>query len=131
MNYMGMTECEQAFDAFRFCVTKPDCGKCPWHDKCYRNGNRHVSIPTDLALAVIRELAELLNEGEVGMSKWIHIRDKVQDEGTRVLICGKRGGISIAMYVPESKNFWCNAKHVFIDAKHWMPLPEPVKGVRS
>ena len=60
---VGMTEYEQTFDALRFCVTKPDCGKCPWHDKCERNGTRHVSIPTALALAVLRELAGLLPSG--------------------------------------------------------------------
>lgn len=130
MNCMGMTESERIFDALRNCVATPKCRDCPWAE-CETLNNEKVEIPKDLALAVIRELAELRNEGEVGMSTWIHIRDKVPDAGTRVLICGKRGGISIAMYVPESKNFWCNAKHVFIDAKYWMPLPEPVKGVRS
>lgn len=52
-------EYEQTFDALRFCVTKPGCDKCPWHDKCERNGNRYVSIPTDLILAVLRKLADV------------------------------------------------------------------------
>jgi len=58
-----MTKREEVFEAFRFCVTKPDCAKCPWHDKCEKLKNRHVSIPTDLALAVLRELAGLLPSG--------------------------------------------------------------------
>ena len=62
------------------------------------------------------------------MSKWIWLGAKTPQDDERVLVCGKCGGISIARYVAETKEFWCNSKHMVIKAKYWMPLPAPVGG---
>ena len=52
-----MTENEKIFDAFRNCITEPKCRDCPW-DECNTLNNGCVEIPRDLALAVMRMLAE-------------------------------------------------------------------------
>ena len=65
------------------------------------------------------------------MTKWINLRDKTPERNARVLICGNRGGVTIAKYVPESNNFWSNYKHTFVDAKWWMDLPDRPKGINT
>lgn len=50
-----MTENDRVFDAFRNCITEPKCKDCPW-EECNALNNRHVDIPIDLALAVMRML---------------------------------------------------------------------------
>lgn len=53
-----MTESKRIFDALRNCVTIPKCLDCPW-DECEELNNEKVTIPKDLALAVLRELADV------------------------------------------------------------------------
>ena len=54
---VGMTESERIFEALRNCVTIPKCRDCPWAE-CEEFNNEKVTIPKDLALAVLRELAD-------------------------------------------------------------------------
>ena len=49
-----------AYMAFRECITTKKCSECPWEGNCLTLKNRKVSIPIDLALAVQRQMTNLI-----------------------------------------------------------------------
>ena len=53
----------RVLDAFRNCISEPQCRDCPWKE-CEEMGNRKIEIPVDLALAVDRLFVSQMGAGK-------------------------------------------------------------------
>lgn len=60
--------------------------------------------------------------------RWVPISEALPEEGKRVLICGPRGGMTIAILMDAGENwyFW-SYKQKVKNVVAWMTLPEPPK----
>ncbi len=60
------------------------------------------------------------------MSEWISVKDRVPEEGERVLVynptCSEKHRVDIEYRF--DRNFW-ESDGVYSYITHWMPLPEP------
>lgn len=79
-----------------------------------------------------RRIANQLISNGVTFQRWIPVTERLPENGKVVLVYGKRGGIYTAWCNRLYKNpGWhkLNSKSHYCEPTHWMPLPEPPKGV--
>lgn len=74
------------------------------------------------ALAYIRQL-------EAQVPKWISVKDRLPEDGQKVLVCGTRKGMQVGTFRglvhPFDAMCWWWKKDTRLDVTHWTPLPEP------
>lgn len=64
---------------------------------------------------------------------WIPVTERLPEDDTVVLVCGKSGGVYTAIH--NNSKTWIhgwwkmNSKNHHCNPTAWMPLPEPYKGV--
>ena len=64
---------------------------------------------------------------------WIPVTERMPEDDTVVLVCGKCGGVYTAIHNNSKtwiRGWWkMNSKNHHCNPTAWMPLPEPYKGV--
>lgn len=85
---------------------------------------------TGVSVDRLREL--VLQEREERNKGWISVKDRQPEVGKPVLTYGRKGSIGIGFFQQKSCNdgkFYFYARYGDHLPTHWMPLPEPLKGV--
>jgi hypothetical protein len=66
---------------------------------------------------------------------WIPVAERLPEDDTVVLVCGKGGGVYTAIHNNSKtwiRGWWkMNSKNHHCNPVAWMPLPEPYKGVTT
>jgi hypothetical protein len=66
---------------------------------------------------------------------WISVTERMPEDDTVVLVCGKSGGVYTAIHNNSKtwiRGWWkMNSKNHHCNPVAWMPLPEPYKGVTT
>ena len=65
------------------------------------------------------------------MSEWISVKERLPQEGQKVLCCFTEYGMQVAKYVFDWGDYYvwdCMADNFSLNSvTHWQPLPEPPK----
>ena len=70
-------------------------------------------------------------QGKKDAERWISVRDRLPESGKQALCLTKRGEVWVAAWddvgdhLWSDGEIWCSNGYV----THWMPLPQPPKGV--
>ena len=79
------------------------------------------------------EIADNLLDNGVTVKEWIPVYDELPEVGGYVVCIAKRNPFSrfMPMVARIEKNGWINpmTEQYISEVTHWMPLPEPPKGV--
>ena len=85
--------------------------------------------PIYKALRIVVKNQPTADASEIMRGEWISVNDRLPERGKRVLVYSEymrnseNGGISV------NWGWMCHKRRT--DITHWMPLPEPPKGVKN
>lgn len=96
---------------------KGKCKDCP----CYSDSECSIHLAAD-ALAYIKQL-------EAAQPKWISVRERLPEDGAKVIAVGLYGNIHTAIHLYENtyEREDVPGDYGYFSATHWMPLPEMPK----
>lgn len=79
------------------------------------------------------QVADHLLDSGVTVQEWISVKDRLPETGGCVVCIAKRNPFSrfMPMVARIEKNGWVNpiTEQYISEVTHWMPLPQPSKGV--
>ncbi len=105
-----MDEQTRVLEAFRACISEPQCRDCPWKE-CEELPNRKVEIPVDLALAVMRMLTGMKQSVAIDHEKILNgLEHCITDDpccGDKYINC---------QYTPRITGDYCCARSLAKDA---------------
>lgn len=82
----------------------------------------------DFGLELRKAHEEGYAEGRRDAVKWISVKDRLPEDGQKVLVCGTRKGMQVGVFRglmhPFDAMGWWWKKDTRLDVTHWMPLPE-------
>ena len=76
----------------------------------------------------LNDAIDLINAPSL-LRGWISVKDRLPEDGQKVLVCGTRKGMQVGVFRglmhPFDAMGWWWKKDTRLDVTHWMPLPEP------
>ena len=77
---------------------------------------------------ILENYAEALYNAGYRKQEWISVDDRLPENLSYIIVCDKYGNVGEAYCYGEGWFEWIDSEErVFVT--HWMPLPEPPKGV--
>lgn len=94
--------------------------------------SEHPMMPVIFRPA-IQKVIETISELEAHLEqRWIPVTERLPEDDTVVLVCGKNGGVYTAIHNNSKtwiRGWWkMNSKNHHCNPIAWMPLPEPWEG---
>ena len=94
--------------------------------------SEHPMMPVIFRPA-IQKVIETISELEAQTEqRWISVTERLPEDDTVVLVCGKNGGVYTAIHNNSKtwkRGWWkMNSKNHYCNPTAWMPLPEPWEG---
>ena len=100
------------------------CNQYPQCEDCEMVMNGH-----ECRSAIERQAADVIEELQAAVPKWISVEERLPDYGERVLIMFKpldeEECISIGWLTQYGFECYDDSVYFFRSVTHWMPLPEP------
>jgi len=118
---------ENIVEHLRFCATHFSCSGCGGDCKTGSNEPR--------TKAVLNDAADAIEELLAAVPHWISVEERLPEKHVEVLICTEDYGkneLGFANTAVWDGSEWIetwNRKESIPYVSHWMPLPEPPKGV--
>ena len=75
--------------------------------------------------------ADHLTANDMTVQEWISVKERLPEDSRSVILCTRSRIVGVGFYSKTTRN-WVqhySGGGIYVDVTHWMPLPEPPKGV--